>query len=354
MKSILIGSCEGHSGKSAICIGISLALKDKGLKIGYMKPFGNQFREIGGALVDEDAMNVRDAIGLNDPLDAITPVMLTRDFYHCALTKGVDVRGKIKETYKKLSEGKDAMIIEGNKDLAGGIMYDMSDIDVAKLLDTKILLVSRYHDMQEVDNILNDLKMIGDPDMLAGVILNDVLDPDEAADLAVPFLERHGIPVFGIIPRDPMLKSVSVGEIADYLGSEILIRGDLRSVLVEHFFVGAMEANTALRYFRRVKSFALITGGGRSDIQMAALEAGVKCIILTGGMYPSSTILGAAKERGVPMMVVPGDTMSTVEEMEVIMGHARILGEKKLRRIEELIDKYMDMSALESVIGVTA
>ncbi|RZN30730.1 MAG: hypothetical protein EF813_12730 [Methanosarcinales archaeon] len=148
------------------------------------------------------------------------------------------------------------------------------------------------------------------------------------------------------------MKSVSVGEIAEYLGSEILIRDDMRRVLVEHFFVGAMEANAALRYFRRVKSFALITGGGRSDIQMAALEAGVKCIILTGGMYPSSTILGAAKERGVPVMVVPGDTMSTVEEMEIIMGQTRILGEKKLRRIEELLNKHVDISGLENVLGL--
>jgi BioD-like phosphotransacetylase family protein len=353
MKSILIGSCEGYSGKSAVCMGISLILRKKGLKVGYMKPFGNQFREIDGVLVDADARNIRAAIGLTDPPETMTPVMLTHDFYHRALTKGVDIGSEIKEAYEKLSRGKDAMIIEGNEDLAGGIMYDMSDIDMAKLLDTRILLISRYHDMQEVDNILNDLRMIGDPDLLIGVVLNDVLDPDEAADLAVPFLERHGIKVFGIIPRDPMLKSVSVGEIADSLGSEILIRDDKRDTLVEHFFVGAMEANTALRYFRRVKNFALITGGDRSDIQLAALEAGTKCIILTGSLYPSSTILGTAKERGVPVMVVSGDTMSTVEEMEIIMGKARILGEEKLRRIEELLDEHVDMSALCSEIGVT-
>ena len=351
MKSILIGSCEGYSGKSAICAGIGKILRKKGLKIGYMKPFGNQFREIGSRLVDDDARNISIALGLTDPPETVTPVMLTDDFYRRALTEGVDVKDDIIDAYRKLSEGKDVMIIEGNEDLAGGIMYGMSDIELANLLQTRILLVSRYQGVQEIDNILNDQRMISDPELLAGVILNEVVDQKKAADLALPFLEKRGITVFGIIPRDPVLKSVSIGDIADALGGKMLIREDMRDVLVEHFFVGAMEAITALRYFRRARNFALITGGDRADIQLAALEAGTKCIILTGNLYPSSAMLGAAEEHGVPVMVVSEDTMSTVENMETIMGRARILGKEKMSRIEELLTEYVDMEALESAIG---
>lgn len=333
-------------------MGIGMTLMKKGLKVGYMKPFGNQFREIDGALVDEDARNISIALGLKDSLDVVTPVMLTNDFYHRALTEGVDVADDILKAYRKLSEDKDVLIIEGNENLSGGIMYDMSDINMADLLQTRILLVSRYHDIQEIDNILNDLRMIGDPEKLIGVILNDVIDRGEASDLAVPFLEEKGISVYGIIPRDPVLKSISIGEIADALGSEMLTCGDMRDLLVEHFFVGAMEAGTALRYFKRAGNFALITGGDRADIQMAAIEAGTKCIILTGNLYPSSAVIGVARERGVPMMVVPDDTMGTVEQMEIIMGMTRILGEKKLDRVEKLMDEYVDMEALCREIGV--
>ncbi|NIA09108.1 MAG: AAA family ATPase [Nitrospiraceae bacterium] len=320
MRSILIGSCGGYSGKSAICIGLAMIFREKGLKIGYMKPFGNQFREVKGKLVDEDARNICNALGLKDDLETITPVMLTDNFYHRALTEGVDVKDDIIKAYKKLSEGKDVIIIEGNEDLPGGVMYDMSDIDIANALQTRILLVSKYHGMQEIDNILNDRKMIGDPRQLTGIILNDVIDPDEASHIAVPFLKKKGVTVFGTIPRDPVLKSISIGEIAEAAGTRILIREDMRDVLVEHFLIGAMEANTALKYFRRVQNFALITGGDRTDIQLAGLEAGVKCIILTGNMYPSSAMLGAARERGVPVMVVSEDTMSTVGDMEAIIG----------------------------------
>ncbi|HDJ38051.1 MAG TPA: phosphotransacetylase family protein [Methanosarcinales archaeon] len=356
MKSILIGSCEGYSGKSAICIGLGTILKKKGLDVGYMKPFGNQFREVNGVLVDGDAKMIRTALGLDDPPELVTPVMLTHDFYYRALTDGdgmgADVERKILDAYEKLSDGRDVMIIEGNEDLAGGVMYDMSDIEMAKKMHARILLVSRYQDVQEIDNILNDQKMIGDPELLIGVVLNGVIDQKGASDLVVPFLKDRGITVFGIIPKDPVLKSVSIGEIADALGSEILVRGDRRNVLVDHFFVGAMEANTALRYFRREKNFALITGGGRADIQLAALEAGVKCIILTGNTYPSSAIFGVAGERGVPIMVVSGDTMTTVEEMETIMGRSRILGKKKIVRIEELLEAHLDIAALETAIGL--
>jgi len=352
MRSILIGSCGGYSGKSAICMGLGMILMEKGLKIGYMKPFGNQFREIKGKLVDEDARNISTALGLEDNLETITPVMLTGNFYHRALTEGVDVKDDILKAYRRLSEGKDMIIIEGNEDLPGGIMYDMSDIDIANALQTRILLVSKYHEMQEIDNILNDRRMIGDPRQLVGIILNDVIDQDEASNIAVPFLKKRGIAVFGIIPRDPVLKSISIGEIADAAGTRILIRDDMCDVLVEQFLIGAMEANTALKYFRRARNFALITGGDRADIQLAALEAGVKCIILTGNMYPSSAMLGAARERGVPIMVVSEDTMSTVGDMEAIIGRTRILGKAKIGRIKRLLNEQVDIKALENEIGI--
>ncbi len=350
MRSILIGSCGGYSGKSAICIGLAMIFREEGLKIGYMKPFGNQFKEVMGKLVDEDARNIRNALGLRDDLELITPVMLTDNFYHRALTEGVDVKDEIVKAYKRLSEGKDLIVIEGNEDLPGGVMYDMSDIDIADALQTRILLVCKYHEIQEIDNILNDRKMIGDPKKLTGIILNDVINQGEASEIVAPFLKKKGINVFGIIPRDPVLKSISIGEIAEAARARILIREDMRDVLVEQFLIGAMEANTALRYFRRAQKFALITGGDRADIQLAALEAGVKCIILTGNMYPNSAILGAARERGVPVIVVSEDTMATVSNMEGIIGRTRIVGKAKIDRIKKLLREHVDIEAIEGEI----
>ncbi|MFQ6063576.1 MAG: AAA family ATPase, partial [Methanosarcinales archaeon] len=58
MNSILISSSEAYSGKSAICMGIGSILKEKGYKVGYMKPIGNLLRDVNGIIMDEDVKNV--------------------------------------------------------------------------------------------------------------------------------------------------------------------------------------------------------------------------------------------------------------------------------------------------------
>ena len=90
--------------------------------------------------------------------------------------------------------------------------------------------------------------------------------------------------------------------------------------LVEHFMIGAMNVESALSYFRKVSNKAVITGGDRSDIQLAALETPTKCLILTGELYPNASILGRAQEVGVPIVVVRADTANTLEVCENPFG----------------------------------
>ena len=105
----------------------------------------------------------------------------------------------------------------------------------------------------------------------------DSLDAD-----VIPFLEGRGIPVLGALPRTQDLAGVTVSELAEELGAELLT-GTATDAFVERFLVGAMGGDSALRHFRRTRNAALITGGDRSDIQTVALEAsGVNCLVLSG------------------------------------------------------------------------
>ena len=91
----------------------------------------------------------------------------------------------------------------------------------------------------------------------------------------------------------------------------MLCAGDKLDQLAEHFSIGAMNVDAALRFFRRVPNKAVITGGDRADIQLAALQTSTRCLILTGDLYPNERILTRAEEMGVPVVLVSQDT-STV------------------------------------------
>jgi BioD-like phosphotransacetylase family protein len=122
--------------------------------------------------------------------------------------------------------------------------------------------------------------------------------------------------------------------------------------LVEHLMVGAMRVDSALTYFRRKPNKAVITGGDRPDIQLAALETSTKCLILTGNLHPSPIILGRAEEVGVPMILVRQDTLSAVEVIERFFGKTRFHQEKKVMRFEEMLEDRFDFERLYAALDI--
>ncbi len=106
----------------------------------------------------------------------------------------------------------------------------------------------------------------------------------------------------GCSSRDTVLRSVTVGDLAEELGGEVLCAEDHLDELVETFALGAMSGESAFRFFQRKPNKAVITGGDRSDVIMAALRTSTKALILTGNLRPAVLVLSAAADQGVPMI----------------------------------------------------
>ncbi|WP_406660800.1 phosphotransacetylase family protein [Methanolobus sp. ZRKC3] len=355
MVSILVSSSEEFSGKSSICMGLGKILQEKGHVIGYMKPIGNLLMDVHGSLTDEDAEGIKKLLGLEDPSKYITPIHLTDSLANDALM-GVqkDLDERLMEAYSFISDDKDIVLIEGAGGIGSGAMYNLSDPEIASKIGTKILLVTRYDSIFAVDRILCDVRIISKKDMLAGIILNEVPKANlkRVNELVVPFLEKRGIPVFGVVPEDETLRSVSLSEIVEDLHAEVLVGAGKLDELVKHYLVGAMEVGSAIKYFRRNPDSLVITGGDRADLQMAAIESRVKCLVLTGNMYPSGAVLASAEEADIPVILVRGDTMNTIERMEHLIGHAHIKQKVKLDRVVDLIEKNVDVQAIADSIGL--
>ena len=167
-----------------------------------------------------------------------------------------------------------------------------------------------------------------------------------------PYLESHGIDVLGVIPEDSRLGAVTVGRIVQALNGELLCGEDKVDELVERFSIGAMSAEAALRRFAKMPDKAVITGGDRADIIMAAIDTRTKCLVLTGNLRPNEVVLSRARQAGVPVVVVPGDTLETVERFESIMGRMSMREEGKLDYAVELMDQYIDYDRLFKKLGI--
>jgi BioD-like phosphotransacetylase family protein len=353
LSSVLVVSSERYSGKSSLVVGLALELRDRGFKVGYMKPVGAYPIRINNQKVDEDAYFVSEALGLKDSLIDISPYFLTWDTLTRYMRKSPgNPQAKVKQSLKKISEGKDVVLIEGAQNFLHGRILNLSALELAGALEAKVLLLDTFNEELSVDRILAAKDFFGK--WFLGVVLNWV--PPRRMEFTKNLLGRYaksqGINMFGSIPVDRVLRSITVNDLAQGLNGTIICAQDKGDELIESMMVGAMGQEQALRLFRKQANKVVITGGDRSDIQLAALETPTKSLILTGGHRPSPLVLGQAEEIGVPIIIVDYDTASTVEMVEAAIGHQKVHSPKKIERIRGFIREGLDLDLMFEQIGM--
>jgi len=354
MKTILVTATEDSTGKTAVALALAKLAAERGLSVGYMKPKGTRLQSNVGKTLDEDPMLARELLDLDAEMHELEPVVYSPTFVEQAIRGREDpdeLREGVRESFDSLAEDKDLMIVEGGGKLTTGGIVGLTDPDVAELLDAEVLLLSEYEQAGDVDDVLAAADDVGD--RLLGVLFNAVPDAsfDDLETEVAPFLEGRGVPVLGVVPREQELAGVTVADLAEELSAERLTDAPA-DAFVERFLVGAMSGDSALRHLRRTKDAALITGGDRPDLQRVALEApGVKCLILTGGFRPPGAVVGKAEEKGVPILLVQSDTLTTVERAEDVVRSGRTRDAETVEIMRDLLHDHADV---DGILGADA
>ncbi|MBN1456055.1 MAG: phosphotransacetylase family protein [Methanomicrobia archaeon] len=349
MKSVLVSSIEEYSGKSAVIIALGQILEERGFRVGYFKPLGIGITRIGDRFVDEDAYNTATVLRTGDSLEDVCPLTLDKPYVEFARSADPsELKQRVRESYARVAMGKDIVLVESAGEYKFGKALELCDFNIATMLDLNILLVVKYTSDFVLDKILAARELLGE--RLRFIIFNQLAGYKTAyvEEINKRFLKRKGITLLGVLPYSPLLAGLSVREIAEALNGEWLIRGKQgEEAIIEELLIGAMSPPAALKYFRRVRHAALITGGDRADLQNLALESGnIECLLLTGNLEPAGTILGRAEELGVPIILVADDTLTTIERLDEALGKARIRGATKLRKVKELVEQFVDLDLL--------
>ncbi len=356
MKALYVTSLHTFSGKTALCLGLGRRLQADGYEVGYLKPLSTRPWQAGGRMADEDADFVRRTLGLSQDLGDLIGVVLTQKLLLEALTSKAlpDLLAQVKAAFERVSAGKDIVLLEGGASLREGFSVGLGTPVVAEALDAPVLAVTYFYDRMSLldDCLVTKLRM---GERLLGVMVNKV--PDEemefVTNVARPYLESRDIPLLCALPLRQQLQAISVGELADVLQGEFLALPEKRDELIEHLVVGAMSVEQALPRIRRIPGTkAVITGGDRADMQLVALETAVKCLVLTGHLRPVPEVLRRAEDVGVPVLLVRGNTMETVEAIERVFGKTRLGQRAKLEQFEALLAEHFDFERLYGGMGL--
>ncbi len=362
MKKLYVAATRQNDGKTIVSLGLLKAFEKKGLKVGYMKPVGQQYQLIDGKKIDKDVVLMRNIIGLDDSLPMMSPIAIPKGFTENYITRGnqKELIEKVLRGYNHVSADKDFFLIEGTGHAGVGAVFDMSNSVVADLLGAKVIIVSPGGIGRPIDEImLNKAKFDGDGVEVLGVVINKVLPKKykKTSKLVRQGLKSKGIDVLGVIPYDDVLSNPSVAELLEDLKGLLLSGEKGLHNIVAKFVIGDMLPHEALDYF--IGHSLLIIPGNREELILTALsghilgkgkDPTVSAIIFTCGIRPHRKIMELLKRTNIPLILVKDDSFSIASKINNLIFKLRSEDEGKIAKIESLTEKFVDIDRLEKLL----
>ena len=217
--TLLVGSCEPFSGKSAVVLGLGRQLIRLGIPVRFGKPLATDVDSSDRVpLLDADVRFVGATLGLPDQhllasADILDSTVADQRLLAADLEPGPGFE-QLRQQLALTDQG--LTLLEAAGSLHEGLLYGLSLPQLARRFDAPVVLVHPWADARSIDPLLAARGLLGE--QLAGVVLNAVTPEDVPVlrDTLTPALERLGIPVLGVMPRSPLLRSVTVEEHCEF------------------------------------------------------------------------------------------------------------------------------------------
>lgn len=219
LKNLYVAATSQHVGKTTSTLGLAAGFKKANINTGYCKPVGQRHIELKGSVVDKDAVLFADLLKLDIEPSIHSPVIIGKG----ATTKFLnnpekyDLKALIREASEKLSATHDAIIYEGTGHPGVGSVGNVSNADVAKLLDARVVMVVEGGIGNTIDRLNMSMGLFREANVpIIGVIINKVI-PDKmdiVREYVGKWLDKKNLNLLGVVPYDntlgyPLLWTIS-------------------------------------------------------------------------------------------------------------------------------------------------
>ena len=355
---IFVAATQQNDGKTTTSLGLFSALQKRIGRIGYIKPVGQRFVEIEGKRIDEDSVLIDETYRVQTPLEAMSPIAVEPDFTRRYIEHQNNefLIQRIQNSFDRAAWEKEFVIVEGTGHAGVGSVFDLSNARVAKLLHSKVVLVTTGGIGKPIDEVaLNKALFDKEGVELVGVILNKVLPAriEYIADFARRGFERLGIDLLGVVPEEPILANATLGQVSKTIRGTFINAKNKSRRRVRKVVIGAMNSSHAMEYFR--PGTLIITPGDREDVILAALSSStlgehdggaVAGLVLSGDLTPSQPVLDLLQHSEVPTITSPLDSYSVASSIHSMTVKTLPGDVEKIDLIQSLIERHVEIDRL--------
>ena len=170
---------------------------------------------------------------------------------------------------------------------------------------------------------------------VTGVVLNRV--PSRQWERVLKGVEELGVKVLMALPEDRLLATPSLGEVASALQAQTLFFDSNGDRALDGAAIASISADPGQGYFLDRDAGTVIVRSDKPDLQLAALNAGAVCLIVTGSLPLLGYVTERAEADEIPVIRTALDTVATMKTIEGLFGSGPFSGSaSKLSRLAEL------------------
>jgi phosphate acetyltransferase len=358
-KKIFIAATRQNDGKTTLSLGLISILKKRFNNIGFIKPIGQRYLVEQGYNIDEDSYLIEEIFGIKSNLKDMSPVAIERGFTQKYIEnpdrKPLELQ--VKNAFKKIAEKSDLVIIEGTGHAGVGSVFDMSNAIVAKMLDSKVIIVSEGGIGRPIDEVMLSVPLFKQAGVeIAGVIINKVQDTKykKIDNLVRKGFRQQGIDVLGVIPYLKVLDTPAMEHMADELKGRFISGSDENMLkTINNIVVATGKQRTVLRQIG--ERSLIIASGDREELikkllkevdKKKAKQDIITGFILTCGFMPNRRIRAMFEKSRVPALLVQEDTFEIITKIDKMIIKIHPGERDKIAMIERLVADHIDLEPL--------
>ena len=357
-ERIYVAATSQHVGKTTSTLGLVNALRKRSINVGYCKPVGQQALDLDNYKVDKDAFLFSGVMDFELVSEIHSPVILgkgaTADYLDDPTQQNYPE--KILKAKDVLENNYELVVYEGTGHPGVGSVCDLSNADVAELINTKVILVVEGGIGNTIDKINLSLSLFCSKNIpIIGIIVNKVRPEklEKVRKYVKIYLDKQNLPLLGVIPYDktmayPLLHTVKSAVNGQIMANEHNLNNQVANTIDSSLM--ELEEFTNYDHLMLIISSEKLSGAikkikefeSRNNFNKSTLSG----IILTYHKFIDAETQKYIDDNEIPVIHTQMDTYGAVVKISKIEVKINPRTPWKIHRAEELISEHVNLDFL--------